>query len=115
MIAVARAGIEWRLARVWVGGRQLERRLKVQGGASRRCPLCGVTPRPGGILPRNTDGSVSRSLIDDAAKALAGLMTADQLADHTVLRRGAVTGKLDRPAVRGALPAAADLWGGALR
>jgi predicted GIY-YIG superfamily endonuclease len=39
------AGISWVLARTWPGGRQRERQLKIQGGASRRCPLCGVEPR----------------------------------------------------------------------
>ncbi|MBA9002052.1 hypothetical protein [Thermomonospora cellulosilytica] len=43
---VTAAGIEWRLARVWPGDRGRERALKRQGGASRRCPLCGVHPRP---------------------------------------------------------------------
>ena len=57
----ASAGITWQLARTWPGGRDLERRLKNQGGAARRCPLCGITPRPG-PLPRTTDGRVSRSL-----------------------------------------------------
>lgn len=49
LLAVARsAGITWQLARTWPGGRARERQLKRQGGASRRCPLCGVTPRAGG-------------------------------------------------------------------
>ncbi|GAA2576792.1 hypothetical protein SMC26_30030 [Actinomadura fulvescens] len=39
------AGIEWRLARLWPGDRRRERALKRQGGAARRCPLCGVRPR----------------------------------------------------------------------
>ena len=37
-------GIGWQLARTWPGTRATERALKRQGGASRRCPLCGVTP-----------------------------------------------------------------------
>jgi hypothetical protein len=37
-------------------------------------------------------------------------MTAAQLAGHTALRRGAVTGKLPRPFDRGPLPPAADPW-----
>jgi hypothetical protein len=32
------------LARTWPGGRDHERELKVMGGASRRCPDCGVRP-----------------------------------------------------------------------
>jgi predicted GIY-YIG superfamily endonuclease len=39
------AGIGWTLARTWEGGRARERQLKNQGGATRRCPLCGVRPR----------------------------------------------------------------------
>ena len=45
MAVIAQAGIGWRLARLWIGTRALERALKRQGGASRRCPLCGVTSR----------------------------------------------------------------------
>ena len=47
LAVVTLAGIGWRLARTWPGTRAVERALKRQGGASRRCPLCGVTPRPG--------------------------------------------------------------------
>jgi predicted GIY-YIG superfamily endonuclease len=52
LLAVARAaGITWTLARTWPGAsRARERALKRQGGASRRCPACGVRPR-GGSLP----------------------------------------------------------------
>lgn len=40
------AGIGWTLARTWPGvTRTFERRLKNQGGASRRCPACGIIPR----------------------------------------------------------------------
>ena len=40
MAVIAAAGIGWQLARVWPGTRGLERALKNQGGASRRCPIC---------------------------------------------------------------------------
>jgi len=106
LAVVQAAGITWELARVWPGGRARERQLKRQGGASRQCPLCGVRPR--GEPPRNRDGSLSRSLTTDAEKLVAGVMTAAQLAEHTALRRGALTGKPPRPAERG--PAPADLW-----
>ena len=44
---VAEAGIRWVLTRTWPGvTRDYERSLKRQGGASRRCPACGVTPKP---------------------------------------------------------------------
>jgi predicted GIY-YIG superfamily endonuclease len=45
MAVIAAAGIGWRLARTWSGGRTLERRIKDQGSLARHCPLCGVTPR----------------------------------------------------------------------
>ncbi|WP_327590098.1 hypothetical protein OHA25_25965 [Nonomuraea sp. NBC_00507] len=41
-------GIDFAVARVWTGGRNLERSLKNRGGASRSCPLCGITPRVSG-------------------------------------------------------------------
>lgn len=93
MLAVRRAGITWQLARVWPGGADRERQLKRQGGASRRCPMCGVTPRPG-ELPRNAGGGVSRSLTTDDQLERAGLMTAAGRAEHTVLRRGAAAGRV---------------------
>jgi predicted GIY-YIG superfamily endonuclease len=45
LTVVRNAGIGWRLARTWPGTRATERALKSQGGASRRCPLCGINPR----------------------------------------------------------------------
>src|SRR5690242_5259393 len=48
LLAVAKAaGIGWTLAGTWTGTRVAERGLKRQGGASRRCPLCGIHPRNG--------------------------------------------------------------------
>lgn len=44
LAVVKAAGITWTLARTWTGTRNDERQLKRQGGASRRCPVCGVTP-----------------------------------------------------------------------
>lgn len=45
MAVIFEAGIPWKLARTWTGTRSRERQLKRQGGASRRCPMCGVRPR----------------------------------------------------------------------
>jgi len=42
---ITAAGIGFELARTWPGGRTRERQIKNQGGASRFCPLCGVTPQ----------------------------------------------------------------------
>jgi predicted GIY-YIG superfamily endonuclease len=39
------AGISWVLARTWEGGRERERQLKKQAGASRFCPLCKAARR----------------------------------------------------------------------
>lgn len=99
------AGIGWQLARLWPGGRAREREIKRQGGHARKCPLCGVRPR---CLPRNRDGSLSRSRTTDAQKLAAGVMMAAQLAEHTALRPGLVSGKLLRPLERG--PLAVDPW-----
>ena len=44
---IVAAGITFRLARTWEGGRRRERQLKKQGGASRRCPLCKACTRGG--------------------------------------------------------------------
>lgn len=46
MAVVKAAGIGFTLARTWPGTRARERQLKTRGGASRACPLCGITPRP---------------------------------------------------------------------
>jgi predicted GIY-YIG superfamily endonuclease len=44
---VADAGIRWTLTRTWPGvTRAYERALKNQGGAARRCPACGIHPKP---------------------------------------------------------------------
>jgi predicted GIY-YIG superfamily endonuclease len=48
LAVVKAAGIRWELARTWTGTRAVERALKRQGGASRRCPLCGTRPRTTG-------------------------------------------------------------------
>jgi len=93
MLAVRAAGITWQLARTWPGGAARERQLKRQGGASRRCPLCGIAPRAGD-LPRNANGGVSRSLATDRQLAGAGLMTAAARAEHAELRRGAAAGRV---------------------
>jgi len=45
LTVIQAAGIDWTLARTWTGNRTRERALKRQGGATRRCPLCGITPR----------------------------------------------------------------------
>src|SRR3989442_8829197 len=50
LAVVHAAGITWTLARTWEGGKQCERKLKRQGGASRRCPICkGLGPVTGRV------------------------------------------------------------------
>jgi predicted GIY-YIG superfamily endonuclease len=61
LLAVALAsGVSWQLARTWEGGRDRERQIKRQGGASRRCPLCGVHPRPCPPAPPGPDPDAFR-------------------------------------------------------
>jgi len=45
MEVINAAGIGFTLARTWTGTKSRERQIKTQGGASRHCPECGVTPR----------------------------------------------------------------------
>ncbi len=45
MEVIKAAGIGFTLARTWPGTKHRERQIKTQGGASRHCPECGVTPR----------------------------------------------------------------------
>ena len=45
MEVISAAGIGFTLARTWPGTKNRERQIKTQGGASRHCPECGVTPR----------------------------------------------------------------------
>jgi predicted GIY-YIG superfamily endonuclease len=52
---VADAGIRWVLTRTWPGvTRAYERCLKNQGGAARRCPACGIHPKPAPPSPHWT-------------------------------------------------------------
>ena len=78
--------------------------------AARRRPRAAPPQRAAGNLPRNADGSLSRSRITDAELDAAGNMTSGHLAEHTALRNGAVTGKPPRPAERLTEPAADDPW-----
>ena len=45
LAVISAEGITWTLARTWAGTRSDERSLKRRGGASRRCPMCGVPAR----------------------------------------------------------------------
>jgi hypothetical protein len=55
-------------------------------------PLGPPPERPPAALPRNADGSLSRSQATDPELAAAGVMTSGQVKDHTALRNGAVNG-----------------------
>ena len=50
------AGISWKLARTWDGGREQERRLKRQKNGARLCPICkGMKLEAGGAAKQNAD------------------------------------------------------------
>jgi len=46
MEVITKAGITWRLARTWPGGRARERAIKDRHEAPRLCPECSALPRP---------------------------------------------------------------------
>jgi predicted GIY-YIG superfamily endonuclease len=46
MEVITKAGITWRLARTWPGGRDRERAIKNRHEAPRLCPECSAPPRP---------------------------------------------------------------------
>jgi len=45
MSVITQAGIGWRSVGTWAGDRNLERRMKRNGGLSRCCPICSDKPR----------------------------------------------------------------------
>ena len=51
MHAVNKAGIGWKVARLWRGGRTDERRLKTLGGAARLYPICTPGTKRGATVP----------------------------------------------------------------
>lgn len=51
LVAVNNAGIGWKVARYWRGGRADERRLKNRGGAARLCPICNPGTKEGSFVP----------------------------------------------------------------
>ncbi|QLY33990.1 hypothetical protein [Nocardia huaxiensis] len=65
MAVIRNAGIGFQLARTWDGTRGRERQLKREGGASRRCPMCGVTPR------RESDPEDLRAVVLRARRDIA--------------------------------------------
>lgn len=88
LAVVKAAGIGWTLARTWPGTRTRERQLKNQGGASRHCPQCGITPRSQGTpMPPAQDPRAAARCGRQAAETLitaqadAGL-TPEAIADR---------------------------------
>lgn len=62
------AGIGWQLARTWPEvTRSFERRLKNQGGASRRCPSCGIHPRAASPPAERVEAALPAWTIDHLA------------------------------------------------
>ena len=46
MAVLRRENIGWQVVRTWTPAtRHRERQIKIQGGLSRVCPMCGVKPR----------------------------------------------------------------------
>jgi predicted GIY-YIG superfamily endonuclease len=55
LAVITDAGIGWQLARTWTdAARGRERQIKRQGGLSRCCPACGITPRTTSIRKAST-------------------------------------------------------------
>jgi len=95
LLQVARdAGITWTLARTWPGTRARERQLKNQGGASRRCPMCGVTPREpqgdGRMRSGRDPGTQIKAAGELKARQAAGrgAQAGDQPVQYTITERG---------------------------
>jgi hypothetical protein len=118
------AGIGFTLARTWPGTKSRERQIKTQGGASRHCPECGVTPRDqqkeAGMF-----GSKRRQEARQQAEANALFREADRLADVADLapnyrrqitsdRAARVMGEIGEPLARDARASGPELKGGAL-
>lgn len=78
--------------------------------ASRQRDFRHPPPRPVSELPRNQDGSLSRSQITDEELDAAGVMTTAQQKEHTALRKGAVTGKTGGAVQRVRGPQPDDEW-----
>jgi hypothetical protein len=45
MAAVSKAGIEWKVVRLWRGSRVTERIMKQNGAVGKYCPICHERPR----------------------------------------------------------------------
>lgn len=80
MEVINTAGIGFTLARTWPGTKSRERQIKTQGGASRHCPECGVTPRD---QQKETEmfGNKRRDVARQQAEAGALFEEADRPAD----------------------------------
>jgi hypothetical protein len=63
--------------------------------ATAREPLGEPPPRDPSELPRNQDGSISRSQATDEELAAAGVMTSAQVKEHTRLRKDAQEGAVN--------------------
>jgi hypothetical protein len=82
LLQVAKAaGISWALARTWPGGRQRERQLKIQGGASCRCLLCGVELR---TTPARQEGKTTMRKPPGKSAADAGRRRPDYVIELAV-------------------------------
>ena len=124
MEVIKAAGIGFTLARTWPGTKNRERQIKTQGGASRHCPECGVTPRD----QQKEAGMFSSKHREEArqqAEADALLREADRLADAaeaapdyrrqiTSDRAARVLREVGEPLARDARASGPELTGGEL-
>ena len=124
MEVIKAAGIGFTLARTWPGTKNRERHIKTQGGASRHCPECGVTPRD----QQKEAGMFSSKRREEArqqAEADALFGEADRLADAaeaapdyrrqiTSDRAARVLREIGEPLARDARASGPELTGGEL-
>lgn len=76
-------GIGFVVARTWDGGRNLERSLKNRGGASRSCPLCGITPRvTGWNQPADTHATTADTIAPFAIDIVCATCACDRVTRH---------------------------------
>jgi len=104
MQVITEAGITWRLARTWPGGRARERAIKDRHEAPRLCPECTAPPgqhRPVRHLARPGPPRPGRHHPRPPAPAAAGPVRGRHPARRAVPHSA---GRMDRPAAHRLLP-----------
>jgi hypothetical protein len=118
---ITAAGITWKLARTWPGDRKRERELKNMGGASRRCPECGIKPqadhKPHGQKQAMADGPQSAGKQEPQKESGTSPAAARESDDIRIAetagssRNGGEVATDKRPAEAGRAPNAQDAAG----